>query len=149
MIPLVIYAHRDTQGCFTYVGATTNLKKRWPSAIVCVVLETTTLSKQVERETFWIQKLREEGHPLRNRVSPGRMRLRYPPPDRGPTPHFNRPNSKEAKEYRVRAHRRRLIVNAEWYRENGQGAEVDSALKFLNEDRHYWRCIHPGVEPAF
>jgi 8-oxo-dGTP diphosphatase len=76
-IQVIVYAHkRKEDGKYTYVGASTNFAVRWPGSTQAdlVVLERTTLGQQVERESYWIKKLRSEGNPLSNRQKPVRIK---------------------------------------------------------------------------
>lgn len=72
-VSVTIYGHRDRDtGEYRYVGATTNLKRRWHGNLMneVVVLEVTTLDRQVEREHYWIKRIRDEGNPLANSLNP-------------------------------------------------------------------------------
>lgn len=77
-IPVTIYGHRrKNDGRYVYVGATTTLEARWRieahSPVDVVLLEEADLGHQVERESYWIRKLRAEGHPLTNSREPKRI----------------------------------------------------------------------------
>lgn len=89
-LPVTIYGHLRNESEYVYVGATTHLPGRWPksvSPVQVVSLEETTLRDQVSRETFWIEKLRAEGHPLTNSRKPTKIRV--------PESSFRLPHSSE------------------------------------------------------
>lgn len=82
--PVTIYAHYKRQGNgrreYIYVGASTNIRNRWGmrqpfSSVWIARLEETTLARQVERESFWIDHLWSKGHRLLNKRKPEKIRL--------------------------------------------------------------------------